>query len=265
MKIAGAGRYSVCAYNSARESENRIHDDSIARQFGFRGGLVPGVDVYAYLIHPAVSEWGRLFLERGTAEIRFAKPVYDGSEAVVSAVPDGDALALEVESAGTLCAAGRAGLADTVLFAPDFTAPAPPAAEERPAADESSLAVGRTMAMRPFPFTAECAAAYLRDLRETDALYAAEGLAHPGMILRTGNWVLGHNVVLGPWIHVGSTVQHLSPAHIGEEIGARARVVANYDRKGHRFVELEVVPVANRTRPLAVIRHVAIYRCRQAG
>ena len=36
----------------------------------------------------------------------------------------------------------------------------------------------------------------------------ASGLVHPGTILHIGNWALRHNVVLGPWMHVGSTVQH---------------------------------------------------------
>ena len=53
--------YSVVAFNSARNSENKMHDDTVARRFGFSGGLVPGVDVYAYMAHPAVVRWGRDF------------------------------------------------------------------------------------------------------------------------------------------------------------------------------------------------------------
>ena len=41
--------YRVSAFNTAQESENKIHDDDVARRFGFTGGLVPGVDVYAYM------------------------------------------------------------------------------------------------------------------------------------------------------------------------------------------------------------------------
>jgi hypothetical protein len=33
----------VSAYNTAAASDNKIHNDSVARRFGFRGGLVPGV------------------------------------------------------------------------------------------------------------------------------------------------------------------------------------------------------------------------------
>ena len=82
--------YQVEACNTAKESENRIHDDAVARQFGFSGGLVPGVDVYAYMTHPAVARWGRAWLERGALACRLGKPVYDGEIATVSAREDGE-------------------------------------------------------------------------------------------------------------------------------------------------------------------------------
>ena len=45
--------YRVTAYNTSKQSENKIHDDTVARRFGFSGGLVPGVDVMAYMMHLA--------------------------------------------------------------------------------------------------------------------------------------------------------------------------------------------------------------------
>ena len=70
--------YRVEAYNTAKLSENKMHDDAVARKFGFSGGLVPGVDVMAYMMHLPIAKWGRGFLERGLIEARFVKPVYDG-------------------------------------------------------------------------------------------------------------------------------------------------------------------------------------------
>jgi hypothetical protein len=37
--------YRVSAYNTSKHSENKMHDDSVAKRYGFDGGLVPGVDV----------------------------------------------------------------------------------------------------------------------------------------------------------------------------------------------------------------------------
>jgi small subunit ribosomal protein S1 len=70
--------HDVVAHNTATESTNRMHDDTVAATYGFRGGLVPGVDVWAYATRPCVDRWGPAFLERGSLEMRFASPVYDG-------------------------------------------------------------------------------------------------------------------------------------------------------------------------------------------
>ena len=43
----------------------------------------------------------------------------------------------------------------------------------------------------------------------------------------------------------------------------RARVTGNYERKGHRFVELDALAIANGRTALARIAHTAIYRPRQ--
>ncbi len=102
--------YRVEAYNLSHASENRIHDDATAQRFGFTGGLVPGVEVFAYCCHPPVEKWGRDFLSRGEVSVGFQKPVYDGRVATVTAVPEADGLALSVESEGVACAAGFARL-----------------------------------------------------------------------------------------------------------------------------------------------------------
>ena len=133
----------------------------------------------------------------------------------------------------------------------------------RPPADERSLAVGSWLGMNPLSVTADYHAQDLKDTRETDPLYAAEGIVHPGTILRCCNWVLSHNVVLPAWMHVGSKVQNLGIAHIGDTLSARARVTQNYEHKGHKFVEVDALVLANERTPLARVTHIAIYRPRQ--
>jgi acyl dehydratase len=255
--------YRVEAYNLSHASENKIHDDAVARKLGFSGGLVPGVEVYAYACHPPVAQWGRAWLERGRLTCRFVKPVYDGRVAQVTARTTPEGLSLEVESEGVLCATGAASLGDAAQPpAPgDYQEARPPA--ERPPADEASLAPGRWLGIAPVHLTAERAHEYLRDVREQDPLYAREGLVHPGQLLRLCNLVLRENVVLAPWIHTGSTVQNFATAHIGDVLSARGRVAANYERKGHRLVDLDVLIVANANRVVAHVRHTAVYRLRQ--
>jgi hypothetical protein len=266
MPQSPLGPYEVEAFNTAKDSENKIHDDAVARRFGFKGGLVPGVEVYAYMTHLPVARWGRDWLDRGTAECRLLKPVYDGDMVTVTADETAAGLVLRLESRGELCAAGSAALPAGPVSAPAAFAqaplpPNPPA--NRPPADEASLPVGKRFAIHPFRVDAAEAQQYLRDVRENLPLYAEEGLVHPGTILHIGNWALRHNVVLGPWMHVGSRIENFAATRLGDELSARALVTGNYEKKGHRSVELDVLVYANGAIPVARIAHTAIYRPRQ--
>jgi hypothetical protein len=261
---APAMTYTVEAYNLSHAAENKIHDDTVAQKLGFSGGLVPGVEVYAYACHLPVARWGRAWLERGRMDCRFLKPVYDGRTATVTGKETGAGLDIAVESDGVLCAAAAAMLPAALSGTPSLGGHplrAPPA--ERPPADEASLAAGTVLGIRPFVLTEDLARQYLRDVRETDALYAREGLAHPGQLLRLANLILRENVVLQPWIHTGSTVANFSAARVGDELSARGRVTANYERKGHRLVDIDILLIANGSTLLAHVLHTAVYRLRQ--
>ncbi|UFZ05035.1 hypothetical protein LQG66_01570 [Bradyrhizobium ontarionense] len=254
--------YAVEAFNTAKQSENKMHDDGVARRFGFSGGLVPGVEVLAYMLHQPVARWGRAFLERGLIEARFIKPVYDGEIAEVRASEAGDGLSLEVMSKGELCATGSASLPAS---APDVALAEyrdVPAVGVRPPVSAESFAVGSWLGTAPRAWPGQAATTYLAEIRESDPIYAGGRLGHPGILQRVMNRLLVDNVVLGPWIHVGSRMQLLSAIEETDEITARGRVIANYDKKGHRFVEIDALVVANGSRALAHCHHVAIYQPR---
>jgi acyl dehydratase len=257
--------YEVNAFNTAAASENKIHDDTIARRFGFRGGLVPGVEVYAYMAHMPVARWGRAWLESGEADCRFLKPVYDGALARITATEGSDGLALCVESAGERCATGQAFMAPDQRSAPAadaLPAGAPPA--ERPQASETSLAPGRALGIAPLTIDRAMLSTYLDEIRETDSLYRVEGLVHPGQILRLANQALVQNVVLGPWIHVGSKVRNHAVARVGQQLSMRSKITSNaVSSKGHAIVEFNAIVVADGARGVAEITHIAIWRPRQ--
>jgi acyl dehydratase len=258
----GLETYRVSAYNTAKLSENKMHDDAVARRFGFSGGLVPGVDVMAYMIHLPVEKWGRPFLERGLIEARFVKPVYDGETVEVTAAEKNGALSLQVERQGQLCATGTATLPSSApsISVSDFVDVT--AVSERRPVDASSYMTGRWLGTVPRAWDGDAAEEYLADVRERDPIYASERLAHPGLFQRVMNKVLVDNAILGPWIHVGSRMQLLAAAKCGDELTARAKVTGNYEKKGHRFVELDALVVANGRVGVAHCQHVAIYQPR---
>jgi hypothetical protein len=58
-------------------------------------------------------------------------------------------------------------------------------------------------------------------------------------------------------------MQLIGAINSGDELIARARVTANYEKKGHRFVELDALVVANGKTPVAHCQHIAIYQPRE--
>jgi hypothetical protein len=254
--------YTVRAHNTASDSGNKIHDDTVARRYGFAGGLVPGVDVYAYMTHPVAEAWGRDWLAHGTFSARFAKPVYEGEDVIVTAA-DGPTSAVTLtltNAAGIACATGAAAMPDAApalpSIPPRLSLPDPP-----PAAEPDVIAALGVLGAWERTFHADAAAVYLADIRETLPLYEGGAVCHPAWLVRTANYVLSSNMTLGPWIHVESRVQHHGVIGDGQAVSTRATVATEYERKGHRFVELDVVVLADDV-VAAAIRHVAIYRPR---
>ena len=268
MSSDTAIKHQVEAYNLSAASENKIHDDTVARQFGFQGGLVPGVEVYAYMMNPAVRHFGPRWLESGSAECRLLKPVYDGRQAFISGEPAGDdGLALKVESEGILRATGSAstGASSPAPSAQDFAVAALPDYDSRPDAAPETLPDG--LVLGTFEQTMDPAeqAQYLLHVREPLDIYANEKIVHPGWILRLANRALSHNVKLGPWMHVGSKVRNLAIPRHGDHLAARARVTRNYEHKGHLFVDIDVLVTRSDGVGLVHIDHTSIYRPRQVS
>jgi len=269
--VAGAvlPEHRVSASMPADAVENKIHEDALARQLGFRGGLVPGVTVYAWMTHPVVAALGRAWLERGTFRARFAKPAYFGETititAGVAAREDG-AIAIEtraVNGAGEICATAAMRLpGGPGAPAPDVTAyPAAPLPAERPPVSRELLAARTVLGTPELALDLATARAFLARVREPLPLYEGEAApAHPGLYLEQANRALSRNVLVSPWIHVESGGRHLGAFRVGERLETRARVTSLFERKGHEFVELDLLQVAEGTRPVAHIRHVAIYR-----
>jgi len=256
----------VVARNAATRSDNRIHEDTVARTYGFSGGLVPGVTLYGYLTRPVVAHFGTDWLERGTIDVRFMRPVYDGGQVEAVAEPDpagGAELRLSLmDSEGTPCVVGTAGLPERPqpVFDP-ASVPWAETAEDRPAADAESLAPGRVLGSLFAPVEADYYRAYLDLLDEDPEPYRSAGLAHPGALILAANTVLAANVRLGPWVHVGSRVANLAPVPRQSDVETRARVRDRYERKGHQLVELEVVWLHDGL-PVMTALHTAIYQLR---
>jgi hypothetical protein len=256
------------AFNHATESENRIHADDVAKQYGFRGGLVPGVTVYAYLVTPAVRVWGLDWLTSGTASVVLRKPLYDGAEFDVSVGAEAnDEYAVElVDAEGVLCAHGRIGPPGAAVgeTARRGDAPAGPV-EQIPEATRPQLERLRESGLGAVTFEWPGRTDFERYTRDLEAMPDCVrpdrgGYAHPGYTLGIANWALSRNVRLGPWIHVQSDVRNHAPIPRGSRLVAEARVTDLFARGGHEFVDLDVAVYIEPDQLALFAQHRAIYR-----
>lgn len=253
---------TISAFNTATASENKIHDDAVASRFGFTGGLVPGVDVFAYLAHMPIAKWGKDWLSGGFMQARFVKPVYDGDSATVTSEEKDGGLALSISARGEHCAGGTARLKGK---APDpvlLPAGPMPVFETRPKASMESLKPGATLGTLRETYTLKDGREHVEAVRDDAALYDGGRIANAAWLLRRANYVLAENVSLGPWIHVESTLDLHGLLHDGEELEVRAVVADNVDTKGHLMVVLDVQMLCG-ARRIATCRHWAIYEPRQ--
>ncbi len=241
----------VRAVNTAADSENKIHDDRVAAQYGFRGGLVPGVTVYGYLAEAALQHFGEPWLARGAMDVRFHQPVYESEEVEVEiATEENGRVRVSIGDR----AIGVAWLHDEHPMA----APPEQIIQERRAPAIESFAIGTVLGSLHVPLDL----ATSRMSAPLDPAIGNERLAHPAILLALANRILVDNYNLGPWIHSASEVRKFSPARDGESIRVRAQVEDRFERKGHEIVILDVFVDTEQGRPIEHARHTAIWRPR---
>lgn len=235
------------------------HEDETARAMGFRSALLPGVFVYGHAMRPAVRLWGEEWLARGTAEVRFRRPVHAGDPLRVTAgtparEPGGLGAAVSVAHAetGEVVLEGRFGLADAPPRPRDLPLlpPLDPRHEIRPGA----VPVGLCLGAAETTLTAGIVAESLADFHETEPVYAGRGLIHSGCLIRqTMGDALGNLTLPMPVIFAAVRVEHLAPAPVGARYRTSARITRAWETRGKHYFETDEWLLAD-GRPVA--RHV---------
>lgn len=261
------------ARNTSAVSENKIHEDEIARTYGFRGGLVPGATTYAYLASYLAEHLGEPWLTGGTATVALIRPVYDGDQLslgarVLEAADAEGGLVLEcwVDGPdGSRCAVASAGLPSATgereprpAFA--HTDEPPRAADARRSIGVANAPLGATLPPVAMPAGPEAIQTYLNEIDASGAPFrtAAPPFVHPGWWPSLGNRVLSANFRLGPWMHTRSEIRHLAPAHPGGVYRAYGKIVEAYEKRGHEYVTADVLIADGNDQPVARLRHTAI-------
>ncbi len=258
--------YQVRTHNTSSQSENRMHSDDVARQFGFKGGLVPGVTVFAHMTQPLAARYGEAWLARGTADVSFAKPAYEGELLTINTTdnPDGSRILTCLNEQDVELARMNATLPATA-GQPDARSDIPPSPpqQERPTVTWDLMEIGKPFSALAWSPTLEENIQWCVDTRDDLPLYreGATPLLHPGFILRQANFVLRKRFVIPAWIHAASRITFFEAARVGADYEVRAIPEEKWNHKGHEFVRLYVA-VRCGQRTVAEVLHTAIFRPR---
>jgi hypothetical protein len=269
VDMAALPVYRVRTHNASGSSENRMHSDDVAAQYGFKGALVPGVTVFSHMTQPLVAKYGADWLARGSADVTFAKPAYEGELLSVRTVrgDTADAYALTcVNEQGAELARMSAHLhhAPGAADARSALAPGTPSGE-KPLVTWDLMEVGKPFPALAWNPTQADNLQWCADVRDELPLYRAGAapLLHPGFVLRQANLVLRNRFILPAWIHTGSRIAFHAAARAGEAFEVRAIPEEKWLRKGHEFVRLYVC-ILRDGHVVTEILHTAIFRPRKA-
>ncbi len=239
-------QWSAEALNTAPNSANEIHGDAMAKAFGFEGGLVPGVTVSAYLIHPAIERWGAAWLDRGAAQCRVVSPLYDREQFTVDIqdVAEDQFLSTLTRPNGTVCAHGEVSLPAAEPAIP--VRRGDPLAEPGYAAPPATFEVWRELqahGCRAFRYVwNEQAEVYLRDADQMPSLLqpGQQGFANMSFLLGCSNWILAGNAYMNPWVHLETRSQNFQRVPQDTTIVAEMAVKDSFEKKGHQFIDVDV-------------------------
>jgi hypothetical protein len=258
--------YRVRASTNALTRQNLIHDDEFARKCGYRGALVPGASIFGYMAHSLFEMLGREWLERGSAEIRFMLPVYEGEElrvtGAVSSITREGVLCIECQvmnPKGGVCAAGSATLP------PSHPENAPGIGSYPPGNHRSGrgitlqdLKINENLNPLLSEFTRPIQWAYCQKIiRDHHPLF--QEVIHPGWLLSQAGLILAANYDLSAWIHVQSVVQNYRIQMEECVVETRGRVKEKFEFNGDHYLVLDLALFAGQ-HCIQTILYTVIFR-----
>ena len=263
--------WKAYALNTAPDSENQIHSDDLAKRYGFKGGLVPGVTVSAYLLHPVIESSGMDWLEKGYANCKITSPLYDGENfEVISEIPrEGQTNTFLKNEDGKIIANAESKILENIpskpkyrgdlLIQEEFKAPIASFAEWKKLKKEGCKAF-------KFHWGGDNPLIYLSDEKKLPLILqpSKSGHANLSFLLGGANWILAGNAFMNPWVHLETKSQNYKAVSIETTLIAEMSVIDFYEKKGHEFIEVEVNLFEEKSKQCCMsINQLAIFKLRK--
>ena len=262
--------WSATALNTAPDSENRIHGDDLAKEYGFEGGLVPGVTISAYLVHPLIERWGKSWLDRGYANCRITSPLYDKeifevktemvdcSKANTALIRENGVVSANAEVALTKELPSAPLLREDRLVSQDYKAPQ---------ASKKIWEKLKSEGCQSFIFSwmHDDPLIYLKNEDHLPKLLQPKqgGYSNLSFLLGCSNWILAGNAYMNPWVHLQTISQNYRAVGLNSSLIAEMEINKVYEKKGHEFIDVFVNLFDQKDEAcVARINLIAIYKLR---
>lgn len=248
---------------------NPIHSTEVARLFGFDRALVGGVTVWGWATPVILEALGDGWLDHGWAEFAFRRPTYPGDRMTIVAVPGtepaGSWSVTMTNQDGVDCVLGTVGAGDGPWideFATPRRTEGAPEPEPKPSLSLESAPVGQDWVPMTVPFTVNDACEFARGAQHSDEprFTGDHPRIHPAWLAARAERILRHNWAIPSSMHTRSRVQHLAPAYPAGPITTSAHLLAAYERRGHHFVDYDVLVRSADGTDLARLRHTTAFR-----
>jgi len=263
--------WKAYALNTAPDSENQIHSDDLAKRYGFKGGLVPGVTVSAYLLHPVIESSGMAWLEKGYANCKITSPLYDGEnfEVISEILREGQTNTFLKNEDGKIIANAESKILENIpskpkyrgdlLIQEEFKAPIASFAEWKKLKKEGCKAF-------KFHWGGDNPLIYLSDEKKLPLILqpSKSGHANLSFLLGCANWILAGNAFMNPWVHLQTKSQNYKSVSLETTLITEMSVIDFYEKKGHEFIEVEVNLFEEKSKHCCMsINQLAIFKLRK--
>jgi acyl dehydratase len=268
---------TVIARNTAAAEAGSIHDDAHAARLGYRGGLVPGVTLLAYLTPALIDVFGEAWPRGGRLRARFVRPAYDGDTLAIAGRASGeDAIACSIDGPdGKGCVEAEATCpsaaeSETKPWRTSIPIAGPGAVGPGgglPELSVENMAVGLELSPLTYRLSLTEAIAWAADASDDSAWYRDASpfggpIIHPAYFARDAIALLRHNFAYKATVHAATDLAYQGAGYPGRDHTVYGNVAELYERKGNSYVVLDTLTVDELGREIVRNRHTSVIRLR---
>tara|TARA_B100000029_G_scaffold508367_1_gene595074 strand:+ start:14409 stop:15242 length:834 start_codon:yes stop_codon:yes gene_type:complete len=247
---------------------NPIHSTDFANKYNFDGPLIAGVHVWGWATPLILNTLGQEWLEQGWAEFSFKQPTYPNDVLKIILAENNDDQGFDLtmmNQKNIACVVGKVGLGHATWI--DEFLSSDPINDHHAMSDKLEITRDNLIANPNWiGISQDTNAKMARDFsletqRNSDDIFVGDfPKLHPAWIAGWAENLMRHNFEVHHSIHTQSRIQFLKSISAGTTITGNAHFIDVYEKRGHQYVNFDVLLQDNFGEQVAKIRHWTIFK-----